>query len=106
MHVSTEDTKTKDLEVEESFKILFPDVRFSVVHSSFTDIVKPVVRYVDLVSKAAEKKNNTVTVLVPQFIPNHRWQQILHNQTSLKIRLYLNWRENIIISTYSYHLKK
>lgn len=106
MHVSTEDTKEKDLEVEQSFKELFPDVRFSIVHSSFTDIVKPVVRYVDLVSKAAEKKNQTVTVLVPQFIPNHSWQQILHNQTSLKIRFYLNWRENIIISTYSYHLKR
>ncbi|MDR1568520.1 MAG: APC family permease [Streptococcaceae bacterium] len=106
MHVSTEDTKEKDLEVEATFKELFPDVRFSVVRSSFTDIVKPVVRYVDLVSKVAEKKNHTVTVLVPQFVPNHNWQKILHNQTSLKIRLYLSWHENIIISTYSYHLKK
>jgi amino acid transporter len=106
MHVSTEDTKEKDLEVEENFKCLFPDVRFSIVHSSFTDIVKPVVRFVDLASKVAEKKNKTITVLVPQFVPNQNWQQILHNQTSFKIRLYLSWRENIVISTYSYHLKR
>ena len=64
------------------------------------------IRYVDLVSKNAAKQNYTTTVLIPQFVPNRRWQNILHNQTSLRLRLRLSWRENIVISTYSYHLKK
>ena len=66
----------------------------------------PIIRYVDIVSKNAAKQNYTTTVLIPQFVPNRRWQNILHNQTSLRLRLRLSWRENIVVSTYSYHLKK
>ncbi|WEV44892.1 APC family permease [Streptococcaceae bacterium ESL0687] len=106
MHVSTKETKEKDEEIKAEFREYFPDMRFSVVESSYRDVVKPVVRYVDLVSKAAQKKGNTVTVIVPQFVPNRRWKNILHNQMSIRIRYYLGFRDNIVVSTYSYHLKK
>ncbi|MFV0560228.1 MAG: APC family permease [Enterococcus sp.] len=106
MHVSTDEDIEKEKEIEAEFKKHFPDVRFSVVHSSYRSIQNPIVRYVDLVSKNAKKHNYTTTVLVPQFVPNKRWQNILHNQTSLRLRMRLSWRENIIVSTYSYHLKK
>ena len=106
VHVATRETYRKDKEVEAEFKALYPNVRFSIVESSYRDIVKPVVRYVDLVSKSAEKKNHTVTVIVPQFVPKHSWQNILHNQMSVRMRYYLSWRDNVVVSSYSYHLKK
>ncbi|MBO0482789.1 amino acid permease [Candidatus Enterococcus courvalinii] len=106
MHVSLDEDVAKEKEIEAEFKKHFPDVRFSVVHSSYRSIENPIIRYVDLVSKNAAKQNYTTTVLIPQFVPNRRWQNILHNQTSLRLRLRLSWRENIVISTYSYHLKK
>ena len=106
MHVSLDEDIAKEKEIEADFKKHFPDVRFSVVHSSYRSIENPIIRYVDLVSKNAAKQNYTTTVLIPQFVPNRRWQNILHNQTSLRLRLRLSWRENIVISTYSYHLKK
>jgi hypothetical protein len=106
MHVSLDEDIEKEKEIEAEFKRRFPEVRFSVVHSSYRSIENPIIRYVDLVSKNAAKHNYTTTVLIPQFVPNKRWQNILHNQTSLRLRLRLSWRENIIVSTYSYHLKK
>ncbi|WP_165004243.1 MULTISPECIES: amino acid permease [unclassified Enterococcus] len=106
MHVSLDEDVEKEKEIEAEFKKHFPDVRFSVVHSSYRSIENPIIRYVDIVSKNAAKQNYTTTVLIPQFVPNRRWQNILHNQTSLRLRLRLSWRENIVISTYSYHLKK
>jgi amino acid transporter len=106
MHVSLDEDVKKEKEIEAEFRENFPDVRFSVVHSSYRSIETPIIRYVDLVSKNAIKHNYTTTVLIPQFVPNHRWQNILHNQTSLRLRLRLSWRENIVVGTYSYHLKK
>lgn len=106
VHVSTKETVDKDKEVEAEFKALYPNIRFSIVESSYRDIVKPVVRYVDLISKSAQKKNYTVTVIVPQFVPKHSWQNILHNQMSVRMRFYLSWRDNVVVSSYSYHLKK
>lgn len=106
MHVSLDEDVEKEKEIEAEFKKHFPDIRFSIVHSSYRSIENPIIRYVDIVSKNAAKQNYTTTVLIPQFVPNRRWQNILHNQTSLRLRLRLSWRENIVVSTYSYHLKK
>ncbi|RBN45123.1 amino acid permease [Enterococcus faecium] len=103
MHVSLDEDVEKEKEIEAEFKKHFPDVRFSIVHSSYRSIENPIIRYVDIVSKNAAKQNYTTTVLIPQFVPNRRWQNILHNQTSLRLRLRLSWRENIVVSTYSYH---
>ncbi|HBM6658735.1 TPA: APC family permease, partial [Enterococcus faecium] len=100
MHVSLDEDVEKEKEIEAEFKKHFPDVRFSIVHSSYRSIENPIIRYVDIVSKNAAKQNYTTTVLIPQFVPNRRWQNILHNQTSLRLRLRLSWRENIVVSTY------
>lgn len=106
MHVSLDEDLKKEQEIEREFKQHFPDVRFSVVHSSYRSIETPIVRYVERVSNRASQQNYTTTVLVPQFVPNKRWQNILHNQTSLRLRLRLATRKNIILATYSYNLEK
>ena len=99
MHVSMDENVEKEKEIQEEFKKHFPDVRLSIVHSSYRSLQNPILRYVDLVSKNATKHNYSTTVLVPQFVPNKRWQNILHNQTSLRLRIRLAWRENIIVAT-------
>ncbi|MDG2979406.1 APC family permease [Latilactobacillus curvatus] len=105
MHVSTDENPAKEREIQAEFKEDFPNVRFVDVHSSYRSIQKPIVRFVDIVSKNAQKRNFTTTVLVPQFVPRKPWQNILHNQSSLRLRTAFANRENIIISIYSYHLK-
>ncbi|KRL58357.1 APC family permease [Latilactobacillus fuchuensis] len=105
MHVSTDENPTKERETQTEFKADFPNVRFVDVHSSYRSIQKPIIRFVDIVSKNAQKRNFTTTVLVPQFVPKKPWQNILHNQSSLRLRNAFASRENIIIATYSYHLK-
>ena len=57
-------------------------------------------------AKRAKKEGRTVTVLVPQFIPKKSWQNILHNQMSLKLKYYLKWYEDVVVASYSYHLKE
>lgn len=89
MHVSMDENVEKEKEIQEEFKKHFPDVRLSIVHSSYRSLQNPILRYVDLVSKNATKHNYSTTVLVPQFVPNKRWQNILHNQTSLRLRIRL-----------------
>jgi len=106
MHVSLDEDLKKEQEIEREFKQHFPDVRFSVVHSSYRSIETPIVRYVERVSNRASQQNYTTTVLIPQFVPNKRWQNILHNQTSLRLRLRLATRKNIILAIYSYNLEK
>lgn len=46
MHVSTLETREKDLEVEQEFKHYFPDVTFVNIESNYRDIVKPTMMFV------------------------------------------------------------
>lgn len=104
MHVSTKETQSKDEEIAREFAQYFPDVRFENVMTSYRDIIRPTVKYVTKVAKEAQMKGNSVTVLVPQFIPKKHWQNILHNQMSLKLKYALRWHEDVVVASYSYHL--
>ncbi|MFT8668461.1 MAG: APC family permease [Liquorilactobacillus hordei] len=106
MHVSFDENPKKEHETAKEFKESFPDVRFVDLHSSYRSVATPVLRFCDVIAKNSAEKNYSMTVLVPQFVPRKPWQNILHNQTSLRLRAVLNSRENIIVSTYNYHLKK
>lgn len=106
MHVSFDENPRKEHKTAQKFKAEFPDVRFVDIHSSYRSIITPTLRFCDVIAKRAAERNFTTTVLVPQFVPRRPWQNILHNQTALRLRTALNTRENIIVSTYSYHLKR
>ncbi|KRL95387.1 APC family permease [Levilactobacillus hammesii] len=106
MHVSFDENPEKEHKTAQEFKEEFPDIRFVDIHSSYRSIATPTLRFCDVIAKRAAERNFTTTVLVPQFVPRHPWQNVLHNQTALRLRTTLNSRENIIVSTYNYHLKE
>ncbi|GAX08637.1 amino acid permease [Secundilactobacillus silagincola] len=106
MHVSFDENPRKEHKTAQKFKVEFPDVRFVDIHSSYRSIITPTLRFCDVIAKRAAERNFTTTVLVPQFVPRRPWQNVLHNQTALRLRSALNTRQNIIVSTYSYHLKR
>lgn len=104
MHVSFDENREKEHKTANEFKAEYPDVRFVDLHTSYRSIAKPTLRFVDEIAKKAAERNYSVTVMVPQFVPKKPWQLALHNQTSLRLRALLNFRENIIVSNYNYHL--
>ena len=106
MHISTKETAEKDQEILQEFADYFPTITLKNIKTSYRDIITPTVKYVKRISEEAQKKNYTVTVLVPQFIPNKPWQNILHNQMSLKLKYALRWHQDVVVASYSYHLKE
>lgn len=106
MHVSFDDNPDKETEFDNDFKMKYPEIRLVNLHSSYRSVIHPVLRFVKLIEAQSIKKGYTTTVLIPQFIPKKAWQHILHNQTSLRLRAALATKENIVVATYSHHLKK
>ena len=45
-------------------------------------------------------------VLILQFIFSKAYQHILHNQMSLKLKYALRWHQDVVVASYSYHLKE
>ncbi len=74
-----------------------------VLESPYRSLLRPLLEYIDhLQEKGGE--NHIVTIVLPEFVPAHRWQQLLHNQTALLIKGMLLFRKNVIVTNVPYHL--
>jgi hypothetical protein len=53
----------------------------------------------------AARGDAVVTVLLPEFVTTHWWQQFLHNQPIFLLKTALLYRTGIVISSVPYHLR-
>jgi amino acid transporter len=79
-------------------------VQLVVLPSPFRSLMEPLLEYIEQAS--AEKANDYVTVILPEFVPARWWQHLLHNQTSLLIKGALLFRPNTVVTSVPFHLTK
>jgi len=79
-------------------------VTLVVLPSPFRSLMEPLLEYIE--QACAEKANDYVTVILPEFVPARWWQHLLHNQTSLLIKGALLFRKNIVVTSVPFHLSK
>ena len=61
----------------------------------------------DYIEEILEKEPDIwVTVVIPEILPAHWWQGILHNQRALLLKTALLFKERIVITDVPFHLKK
>ena len=48
--------------------------------------------------------NEMITLVVPQFVPEHWWENLLHNQTALPLRFALLNMQGIVIVEVPYQV--
>lgn len=89
--------------IKERWDELNTDIMLIARYSPYRTVITPLLKYIDDIASAADE-NERITVLLPQFIIHEWWGNILHNKTSFFIRESLLRHENVIISTYPYHI--
>lgn len=91
--------------MEQKWEEWNPGVRLIVLRSRYRSIIRPLSKFIQTVEwkKAA---TDHVTILIPQFVTNRWWHNLLHNQTSFLLRAYLFANQDVKIATVPYHLKK
>jgi hypothetical protein len=70
-------------------------VELRTIFSPFRDLTGPVMQMIDELD--AERPDDVVTVVIPEFVVEHWWDQALHNQSALLIRSKLRQRPNTAI---------
>ena len=71
-----------------------------VIHSPYRELVGPVVSYIEELDK--RWTNDTITVVIPEFVVTKWYQQALHNQTALRLKGALLFREGIVVTSVPY----
>jgi hypothetical protein len=96
--------------VRERWQRWWPDIPLVVVSSPYRSILRPLIDFLD---QTDEEHNDgqQATLVLPEFVPAHWWQALLHNQTAwlLKAALLYNRRahgfQRAIIDI-PYHLRR
>jgi amino acid transporter len=73
-----------------------------VVESPYRALVGPLLRYLDALQ--AQDPGRPVVVVLSEVVPRHWWENFLHNQTALRLKLRLFNRPNTIVADVPYHV--
>jgi amino acid transporter len=81
---------------------LVPDVPLVIIESPYRSFVAPILTYIDAVDHT--RPGADITVVLPEFVPAHFWEGLLHNQSALRLKNALLNRPNTVIVNVRYHL--
>lgn len=73
-----------------------------MIESPYRSLVPPLVAYIDALRD--RNPGTTVTVVLPEFVPAHWWERILHNQTAFRLKLALYSDPGVVVVNVPYHL--
>jgi amino acid transporter len=90
------------LEMERQWKDLKIDIPLEVVGSPYRELVRPIEQYIDELD--ARWDNDTITVVIPEFVVAKWYEAVLHNQTALFLKAKLLFRENTVVTSVPYHV--
>jgi len=86
----------------EQWDALAIPVPLKVVASPYRELVRPVITYVKQVRKASPR--DVVTVYIPEYVVGRWWEQILHNQTALRLKGRLLFMPGVMVTSVPYQL--
>ncbi|MFD1814033.1 APC family permease [Rhodococcus gannanensis] len=77
-------------------------VPLKVIESPYREITKPVLDYVRRVRR--DSPRDVVTVFIPEYVVGHWWEQILHNQSALRLKSRLLFQPNVMVTSVPWQL--
>ena len=79
-------------------------IELVIIESPFRSLGRPLLAYVDALQDAYP--HDTITVVLPEFVPSRWWEHFLHNQTALRLKAALLFRPGVVVTNVPYHQVK
>lgn len=98
--VNVDDADTRRLVVEwEKQRFSIP---LKVIESPYREITKPVLDYVKRVR--TDNPRDVVTVFIPEYVVGRWWEQLLHNQSALRLKGRLLFQPGVMVTSVPWQL--
>jgi amino acid transporter len=101
VHVSVDADQTRRL--EERWGLWGNGVRLVTLPSPYRLLMEPLLEYIERIADLLQS-NETLTIVVPQFVARKWWHNLLHAQTAVLLRLALLYRPGIVITNVPYRM--
>ena len=68
-----------------------------VIESPYRETVRPVVRYLRLLRR--ENPGDVISIVIPEYVVAHWWENLLHNQTALRLKGRLRFEPSVTVTS-------
>ncbi len=107
IHVSTSEDETRSVQADwDMWQKHFSDMEEThllTIESPYRALIRPILAYIDTVHQ--RHPDDTLTVILPEFVVLHWWEYLLHNQTAFRLKAALLFRPGIIVVSVPQHLR-
>ncbi|HEV3289884.1 MAG TPA: amino acid permease, partial [Streptosporangiaceae bacterium] len=101
--VTVDVDEAETLRLKEDWDRASIPVPLTVIASPYREITRPIVGYVKRLRR--ESPRDIVTVYVPEYVVGHWWEQLLHNQSALRLKTRLLMQPGVIVASVPYQLR-
>ena len=78
-------------------------VPLKVLYSPYREIVRPIIEYATQIREASPR--GVVAVYIPEYVVGRWWEQLLHNQTALRLKGRLLFTPGVMVTSVPYQLQ-
>lgn len=100
VHVTDDDAHVK--EFQQAWEEADMEIPLIIIESPYRSLLGPLLHYIE--ELRTQYPDTVLTVVLPEYVPTHWWEQILHNQTALRIKAALLFKPGIVVTSVPYHL--
>jgi amino acid transporter len=102
VHVSTDPGEAERIRIK--WEQWGEGVRLVILDSPYRLLLEPLLAYVQEIADHRQP-NETITIVVPQFVPRHWWNNQLHTRTANMLRVALLYKPGIVITDVPYQVE-
>ena len=103
IHISIDPEETE--KVQKKWKVWGEGTRLIILDSPFRLFIEPLLKYIkDIIEN--RQPNETITIVVPQFLPSKRWHYALHMRTANVLRQELLSKHGVVVTDVPYRVYK
>jgi amino acid transporter len=78
-------------------------VPLQILDSPYREITRPIITYIKQVNRSSPR--DVVSVFVPEYVVGQWWEQLLHNQTALRLKGRLLFMRGVMVTSVPYQLE-
>ena len=79
-----------------------PGIELILIESPFRSLSGPLLAYIDALKETYPR--DTLMVILPEYVPSHWWEHLIHNQTALRLKASLLFQPGIVVANVPYHV--
>jgi amino acid transporter len=79
-------------------------IRLVILESPYRLLLEPLLEYIEEIAEQRQP-DEIITIIVPQFVPRHWYNNLLHTQAAILLRLALLFKPGIVITDVPYQVR-